>query len=164
MAYERLQVSVAAPVIPSDTVDIPCPSGPSIVGVNNVPTAFTNKVTSLLPLFDNDQLKTGAIIVNNTTNAKSTITAIDDPNMCSLADNIMNLGDAFTIFLTPSSIQSRGAIIYIGDVLGGTSLTVETVGGNVVTYPLVIPGTFLPVFVKRVYDTGTTASSLIAHW
>lgn len=162
MAYQRLQVSIAAPVIPSDTVDIPCPSGPTLQGINSV--AVPSKVTSATAIFNNPQLKAGAILVNETTPAITTITAVDSDTVCSLADNIMGLGEAFTIYLTPSLIDSTGAILYIGDIAGGTSLTVDTVGGSTITYPIVIPGTFLPVYVTRVYATGTTASSLIAHW
>lgn len=51
------------------------------------------------------------------------------------------------------------ATIYIG---GGGNIAVVTAGGETLTFVGVIKGTILPVKVRVVKSTGTTASNLIA--
>ena len=46
----------------------------------------------------------------------------------------------------------------------GGNLTVRMAGGQDVTFEAVSGGTILPVRVRRVYATGTTASALVALW
>lgn len=48
--------------------------------------------------------------------------------------------------------------IYVG---GTGDVTVQTVGGNVVTFKAVPVGTILPVEVNQVHATGTTATLLV---
>lgn len=66
--------------------------------------------------------------------------------------------------LTPAdgadlAYSSRG--LYVG---GAGNVRVQTVGGSVVTFVAVPAGSILPVRVKRVYATGTTATSIMALW
>lgn len=51
--------------------------------------------------------------------------------------------------------------IFIGSTSGGAAVKVDTFGGQTVTFATVIAGTMLPVAVRRVYSTGTTATNLI---
>lgn len=51
----------------------------------------------------------------------------------------------------------RSGILYVGT--GGT-LVVRTIGGDDVTLTNVPSGTFVPVRVRRVFSTGTTASNM----
>ena len=51
--------------------------------------------------------------------------------------------------------------IYMGDTSGGAALKVTTVAGATLTFAGVLQGTILPVRAKVVFDTGTTAASLI---
>jgi hypothetical protein len=51
--------------------------------------------------------------------------------------------------------------IYVGS---GGDLRVEMADGGTVTFPGVLAGTVYPISVKQVYDTGTTASDLVALW
>lgn len=56
---------------------------------------------------------------------------------------------------------NRGCVLYVGTK---GNLEVLTVGGDKVTFTNIQDGSFLPVQVVRVYDTGTTASNIIALW
>lgn len=56
---------------------------------------------------------------------------------------------------------NNGCVLYVG---GYGDLTVDTVGGDTVTFVGVNGGTFFPVQVTRVYATGTTAVDIIALW
>jgi hypothetical protein len=55
-----------------------------------------------------------------------------------------------------SDITTPGAVLYCGT---GGSVKVTTVSGNAVTFTNVPNGTFLPVQIKRLWATGTDASS-----
>lgn len=48
--------------------------------------------------------------------------------------------------------------LYVG---GAGNVKVTTVGGDTVTFVGVAAGTVLPVLVKRVFSTGTTATSIV---
>jgi hypothetical protein len=52
-------------------------------------------------------------------------------------------------------------VLYIG---GAGSLRVLTAGEDDVTFFNVAAGTFLPVQVKRVFVTGTSATNIVALW
>jgi hypothetical protein len=53
----------------------------------------------------------------------------------------------------------NGALLYIGS---GGSLTITTVGGQTVTMINLPNGSYVPIQVRKVFATGTTASSIIA--
>jgi len=54
-----------------------------------------------------------------------------------------------------------GVVLYIGT---GGDLTVLTVGGDEETFYNIPDGTFFPVQVVRVLNSGTTADNIIALW
>lgn len=55
-----------------------------------------------------------------------------------------------------SDITTPGAVLYCGT---GGSVKVTTISGDAVTFTNVPNGTFLPVQIKRLWDTGTDATS-----
>ena len=57
--------------------------------------------------------------------------------------------------------SNNGCVLYVG---GAGDLTVDTVGGDAVTFVAVPAGSFIPVQVTRVYSTGTSATSIVALW
>ena len=62
----------------------------------------------------------------------------------------------------PSVLQTLvipGAVLYIGT---GGDVKVDTISGDAVTFKNLADGSVLPVQVKRVYDTGTSAADIIA--
>jgi hypothetical protein len=69
--------------------------------------------------------------------------------------------DSQDITLSGSPITGidNGAVLYIGT---GGNLTITTVGGQTVTLSNVANGSFIPIQVKRVWATGTSASSILA--
>jgi mannose/fructose-specific phosphotransferase system component IIA len=58
--------------------------------------------------------------------------------------------------------SERGCCIYVGDISGGSNIKVTMESGNEITFTGVVAGSFLPILVKKVFSTGTTASGLIA--
>jgi hypothetical protein len=57
--------------------------------------------------------------------------------------------------------SNNGCVLYVG---GAGNLTVDTVGGDTVTFTGILGGSFIPVQVTRVYATGTSATSIVALW
>lgn len=80
-------------------------------------------------------------------NRASSVTPSDTVNIPSLSSE--------------SGTPNRGCVLYIGT---GGDLKVLTVGGDEVTFTNFQDGSFLPVQVVRVFETGTTASNIIALW
>ena len=161
MAYQKLQLALAADVIKSDTIDIPLESSSQITGESDAGVA--NKLTDAAIDFTAIQgLVNGAIIVNVTDGTIATVTAIDSAHVLSLSANIISgAGKAYKIYLNPTANHGVGAIIYVG---GAGDLKVKTASGSIVTYTGIPAGFFVPVQVLRVYSTDTTATGLIANW
>ena len=57
---------------------------------------------------------------------------------------------------------NNGCVLYLGDADG--DLKVTTITGNIVEFKGLKAGTFFPVQVKKVHETGTTLTNVIALW
>lgn len=64
-----------------------------------------------------------------------------------------------TLSGSPITGIDNGAVLYLGT---GGNLTITTVGGQKVTLTNVANGSFIPIQVRRVWATGTSASSILA--
>jgi hypothetical protein len=53
----------------------------------------------------------------------------------------------------------NGACLFIGT---GGNITITTIGGQTVTLTNLADGVFIPIQVRRVFATGTTASDILA--
>ena len=161
MAYQKLQVGLAAVVIKSDTIDIPLESSQQLSGTTTATTA--NKLVNGGETFqDYQNLIVGATVVNITDGTIATVTAVDNQTTLSLSADIMALNEEYKIFLSPAANRSEGCILYLP---ADGNIKVKTVSGSEITYTGVKGGTFLPVQVVRVFSTGTTVTGdIIANW
>lgn len=57
--------------------------------------------------------------------------------------------------------DNQGCVLYVG--IGG-NLKVTTVSGDEIIFNNIQDGTFFPVQVLKVFETGTTATKIIALW
>ena len=64
-----------------------------------------------------------------------------------------------TISGSPITGIENGVLLYVGT---GGNLTITTIGGQTVTLSSVQSGSYVPIQVKKVWATGTTANNLIA--
>jgi hypothetical protein len=78
------------------------------------------------------------------------------PGLTSPADNAAELTPSDSTNLTTFS-----RALWVG---GAGNLCVTMIGGQTVTFSNVAAGTFLPIRVKRVLATGTTATLIDAVW
>ena len=151
MAYQKLQVERALEVIASDTINIPNVAGPSASGTTDGTT--TNKLVDSSASFTSNLL--GYIVYSGTQVAK--VTAVDDAGTLSLSADIMVSGESYTLYAD----DNNGCVLYAGS---GGNIRVLTVGGDDVTFVGIAPGAFVPVQVRRVFDSGTGPSDIIALW
>jgi len=162
MAYQKLQPSVAAVVIPSDTIQLPVPNSSNISGTNTGPAAANKLKDSTATFTSIADLKTGDIVVNETAGTIATVTTVDSATEITISTNLFaGVGDTYRIYTNPQFNRSEGCILYIGS---DGDVKVETSGGSVVTYVGLKGGTFLPIQVYKVFSTGTTSTNLIANW
>tara|TARA_R110002153_G_scaffold83687_4_gene210160 strand:- start:3031 stop:3540 length:510 start_codon:yes stop_codon:yes gene_type:complete len=169
MAYEKLQGYLALEAIPSDQANIPYPAllmtGQTTAVGKAIPTPgvpmedanggfeTTNKVYAGDIVYFAAQQRAATVIdvISDTelvlNNAAGQAASQD--YVIYQASSYLNLQDA-----------NNGCVLYVG---GSGDLKVDTISGSTVTFKAVPIG-FFPVQVKKVYGTGTNASSIIALW
>ncbi len=67
--------------------------------------------------------------------------------------------DGAIVVVNDSADLAHDSVLYVGS---GGDLKVTTVGGSTLIFVGVVGGTVLPVKVKRVFDTNTTATNMVA--
>jgi co-chaperonin GroES (HSP10) len=105
-------------------------------------------------------VKIGDIIYSGAIAA--TVTAIDSATQLSVSTTV---GAAAPYKLYASrDMPNNGCVLYIGNVGGGTRLTMVTAGGDDVTMEGFVAGTFVPVQITRVKYTNTDVTKIVALW
>lgn len=157
MAYQKLQVSRALPVINSDNANIPFP-GVVETGTNS--TIVANALQDLSGTFVTSNVQVGDVVYNTTTNTAATVTRVlDDTRLFLNASIFLATGNSYIIY--SQNAENEGCVLYIGT---GGNLRVLTHAGDDVTFVNILGGTFLPVQVMKVFSTLTTASDIVALW
>ena len=159
MAYQRLQVGRALGVIPSDTINIPNVAAVTTTGTATSPAATNNSLKDTSKDFIALNVKVGDIVVTATDIRTVTSVAAADALVISTGTSIAS-GTAYTIYSQVDN-PSNGCTLYVG--LAG-NLKVLTVGGDEIQFTGVPTGSFLPVHVLKVFETGTDAQNIVALW
>jgi hypothetical protein len=156
MAYLKLQTSTALNIVTSDDANIPFPN---VIASGTSDTVTANQLNDTTGTFVTSNVQTGDVVVNLTTNQSATVVSvIDEDNLLMNANIFLASADDFVIY---ANNRKEGCVLYIG--AGGT-LRVITAGGQDVTFYGILGGSFLPVNVLKVFQTGTSASELVALW
>ena len=158
MAYQKLQVSGAIAVIPSDTVDIPNPSAVAVVSTTD--GSALDKLIDSTVNFTTNGVKVGDIIYSGVIAA--TVTAIDSATQLSIAPTATIASSAAYTIYSQADNPSGGCVLYCGAT---GNINVLTAAGQTVTFTAVPTGAFMPVQVKRVNAASpaeTTATDIIA--
>ena len=156
MAYQKLQVSQGLAVIPSDLVLIPNPAVQSLTGKADFTVIRT--LTDVGTKFLSDGISHDAIVYNITVPIAYVVTAVtDDLNLELAPSTVAGSGDDYVLYNAPTS----GCVLYVG-VAG--DVKVKMAGGNDVVFKTVAAGSFLPINVIQVFETGTTATDIVALW
>ena len=153
MAYQKLQVGTGVAVIPSDTINIPNVSGASMSGRTSATVA--NKLKDSGAGFTSSLV--GYIVYNTDDNTVARVTGFEDEDTLLISDNIMTNGENYILY----EDDNPGCVLYVG---GTGDLRVLTSGNADLTFSGVPTGSFIPVQVKRVFSTSTTATDILALW
>ena len=84
--------------------------------------------------------------------------------MVDLANTDSNMPAAYAAAVTPSDtvdLTNETRALYVG---GAGDLSVETIAGNTITLAGAVAGSVIPIRVKRVNSTNTTATNIVAFW
>jgi hypothetical protein len=165
MAYQKLQVSQALAVIPSDTVYIPDPSTQVLTGTADFSVA--NTLTDVGTTFLTAGIQENAIVYNTASGIAYYVTAVtDDLNLALSPATVGGAADAYVIY----NAATIGAVLYVG-VTGNASLLMSalkdkpgTVTTNATSFVGIAAGAFLPTQVVGVAASGTTATDIVALW
>lgn len=153
--YQKLQVGTAINIVPSDEANIPFPN---VIELGTTTGAATNQLIDSSANFIGKNVQVGDVVYNTSSDYTATVTNVIDDNTLELNGNLMALGDSYTIY---ANNGKEGCVLYIGT---GGNLRVVTVSGQEVTFTGIIGGSFLPVQVLKVFETGTNAANIVALW
>tara|TARA_R100000700_G_scaffold38893_1_gene50864 strand:+ start:5454 stop:5924 length:471 start_codon:yes stop_codon:yes gene_type:complete len=156
MAYQKLQGKRAIAVTPTDGVQVPSPSDLSASGSNT--SIVANQLEDNTAAFIGKVIP-GSTIVNETTGAWATVTGVQSQTELLLSANIfLATPETYAVY---SVDVNEGPVLYVGT---GGGLTITTVGNDVVELVNVADASFIPIMVRTVQSTGTTASDILAIW
>lgn len=156
MSYQKLQGNRWLKVIPSDTIPIP---NPSTEVTSSTATATTsNKLVDSTKDFTVMKLNEGDIIYNDTDSTIATVTAVDSATTLSVSADIFANTEAYTIYRAPTT--NDAPVLFIGGA--GTAQCVSIAGDS--EQFTFVAGTYVPLNVRRVDATGTSATLIKAIW
>ena len=177
MAYQKLQVGLGLEVIPTDGSDIPNPAGPTTSGNG---TAGTGVVGPVLTLVDSDAeflkegVKPGMVIYNTVDSLVGVVTSVTNETTLEAGvttNASWTAASAYTIYHETTD----GCVLYVGgqqtsNSPAGVNLNIVTSSGSEVLMQNLLPGSFLPIQVRRVKETGmdvgvsTPYVKVVAFW
>jgi len=148
---------------PSDNADIAYPN--AIASGVSTSTIGTNIIVDVNGDFVNKGVKTGDVIHNDTLSTAATVVTVssDGQTLVLNADIFLALGQSYIVYAmsSQSSQGNPGCVLYIG---GAGNVSVVTIGGEQIGFTGLAAGTILPVQVRRLRATGTTATNVNALW
>lgn len=157
MAYQKLQVGTGIAVIPSDTIDIPAVSGPVVDSTMTQAPPTTSTIVDSTQDFTAIQGLVGSVVVRG--NGIARVAAVAGATQITLDAAIAGTSaEPYQIYVKDSN---PGCVLYVG---GAGDVRVLTSSGADLTFVGVAAGTFMPVQVKRVFSTNTTATDIVALW
>lgn len=166
MGYQKLQVGRATEManLLSDSEDTVNLNDVILTGTTAAGTTGTTVVSAANTFIGTDgknKVNVGDLVVNTSSTPKaSRITAVvSDTTVTVQTTGLFGTSDNFNVL----SKSTEPAVLFVGTVGASPTLKVRTMGGDDITLNNVVQGTFLPIQVKRVYNTGTSnVSDIIA--
>jgi hypothetical protein len=164
MAYEKLQGYLALEALPADQANIPYPALLKAGQTNAVAAPVVNTMEDAVGGFETTNKVYAGDIVYFAASAATVLDVISDTELLLNNASGQAASQDYVIYQASSYLNlqdaNNGCVLYVG---GSGDLKVDTIAGSTVTFKAVPIG-FFPVQVKKIYGTGTTASSIIALW
>ena len=157
MAYQKLQVERALTVIASNSINIPNVAGPTVSGTTSQAAPGATQLVDATKDFTAIQGLVGSIVY--LTGGVATVASVTNASTLVLSDAVADTGatESYTIYAD----DNNGCVLYAGNT---GNVRVLTVGNDDVTFVGIPSGSFVPVQVKRVFATNTTATDIVALW
>jgi len=157
MAYQKLQVERALEVINSNSINIPNVAGPTVSGTTSQAAPGATQLVDATKDFTAIQGLVGSIVY--LTGGVATVASVTNASTLVLSDAVADTGatESYTIYAD----DNNGCVLYAGNT---GNVRVLTVGNDDVTFVGIPSGSFVPVQVKRVFATNTTATDIVALW
>jgi len=117
-----------------------------------------------------DKVSTGDLVLNESTDSLTAITSVAQTQLTFGSNVFPSVGTKFKAYGNVSQMNSNteAFVVYVGAASGASAtwaeVKVTTAAGNDIVFSHFPTGTFLPIQCLRVWDTGTTATNLIALW
>jgi hypothetical protein len=160
MQANKTQYGRALEIIPSDTVPIPNIATEVVRATTTDET--TNRLICDTVNFIELNVNQMSILYNLTQLTSTFVVSVLNENGLSLADDIMATGDEFVIY---NEADIAGCALYIPVKEAPGTVTVKTVGGDVVTfYRLSAGDIILPVNVSMVFDSTSGVDPILGLW
>jgi hypothetical protein len=160
MQANKTQYGRALEIIPSDTVPIPNIATEVVRATTTDET--TNRLICDTVNFIELNVNQMSILYNLTELTSTFVVSVLNENGLSLADDIMATGDEFVIY---NEADIAGCALYIPVKEAPGTVTVKTVGGDVVTfYRLSAGDIILPVNVSMVFDSTSGVDPILGLW
>ena len=162
MGVQKLQANRALRIIPSNNALIPFPS--VIETGTNTATAANQLIDAATGNFVNLNVKAGDIVYNVTDGTAATVVSVQSDSTLTLNANIFTATAKSYVIYNDSyqtTIPNTGCVLYVG---GTGNVNVLTIGDDTVLFNAVPAGSFLPVQVKQVLSSLTTATLINALW
>ena len=157
MAYQKLQVGTGIAVIPSDTIDIPAVSGPVVDSTMSQTPPSESTIVDATQDFTAIVGLVGSPVIVGTSIARVASVA----NATTIALDAAIAGTAIAGYKIYVGATNPGCVLYVGNT---GNLRVLTTSNADLTFVGIPAGSFVPVQVKRVFATDTTATDIIALW
>lgn len=156
MSTQKLQVGRALLVIPTDTAPVPFPAV-SESGTNT--SVVASQLVDSTAQFVSLGITAGDIVYNTTDGTATTVNSVVSETAVKLsADIFLATTKSYVVY---KQGNNDGCVLYVGTA---GNITLETIGGDVVTLIGASGGQFLPIHVKRVLYSGTSCTNIIALW
>ena len=155
----KLQAGAAIKVNPDDEVPIPNAANEIVSG--SATSTVANQLVDTTKDFEALKISVGDIVYNTIDGNAAYVLRVSSPTTLSLSANIMASTETYDLYTQQNAQPNNGCVLYVGT---GGDLVVTTVSGHKVTLKAVPTGTFVPVNVKRVEKTDTTADDIVALW
>lgn len=162
MGVQKLQANRALRIIPSNNALIPFPS--VIETGTNTATAANQLIDAATGNFVNLNVKVGDIVYNLTDGLAATVVSVQSDSTLTMNANIFTATAKSYVIYNDSyqtTIPNTGCVLYVG---GTGNVNVLTIGDDTVLFNAVPAGSFLPVQVKQVLSSLTTATLINALW
>jgi hypothetical protein len=162
MSVFKTTFSRALRAHPSDNADVAFPGAVNSTGTNTTATAL--KLINSAANFITNPVYPGDVVHNDTGSTAATVVSVDSATQLTLnADIFTATAQAYTIYSMSSQagLGNTGCFLYVG---GTGNVSVITIGGDQLTFNGVPAGTTLPIQVKRLRSTSTTATLINALW